>query len=112
MPPPSAGFERAITLPLSYHARTGSGRVVRTMLAGTNSLFMLWLSFFREHLSALVGIAFLVPTALVMSLQLAGLLAALAVVYVAVNLVVVRRTRPARSRSSASTRTCSAASAT
>ena len=89
----SAGFERAITLPLSYHARTGSGRVVRTMLAGTDSLFMLWLSFFREHLSALVGIAFLVPTALVMNLQLAGLLAALAVVYVAVNLVVVRRTQ-------------------
>ena len=75
----SAGFERAITLPLGYHARTGSGRVVRTMLAGTDSLFMLWLSFFREHLSALVGIAFLVPTALVMSPQLAGLLAALAV---------------------------------
>ncbi len=89
----AAGFERAITLPLSYHARTGSGRVVRTMLAGTDSLFMLWLSFFREHLSALVGIAFLVPTALIMNLQLAGLLAALAVVYVAVNLVVVRRTQ-------------------
>ena len=88
----AAGFERAITLPLSYHARTGSGRVVRTMLSGTDSLFMLWLSFFREHLSALVGIAFLVPTALVMNLQLAGLLAALAVVYVTVNLVVVRRT--------------------
>ena len=63
------------------------------MLAGTDSLFMLWLSFFREHLSALVGIAFLVPTALVMNPQLAGLLAALAVVYVAVNLVVVRRTQ-------------------
>ena len=89
----AAAFERAITLPLSYHARAGSGRVVRTMLAGTDALFMIWLSFFREHLSALVGIACLVPTALVMNLQLAGLLAALAVVYVVVNLVVVRRTQ-------------------
>ncbi|MFO1073244.1 MAG: glucan ABC transporter ATP-binding protein/ permease [Geminicoccaceae bacterium] len=85
-------FERAITLPLSYHARAGSGRIVRTILAGTDALFMLWLSFFREHLSALVGILLLVPTALVMDARLAALLAALAAVYVVVNLVVVRRT--------------------
>ncbi|MFL5337603.1 MAG: glucan ABC transporter ATP-binding protein/ permease [Geminicoccaceae bacterium] len=89
----AAAFERAITLPLSYHARAGSGRVVRTMLSGTDALFMIWLSFFREHLSALVGIGFLIPTALFMNVQLAGLLAVLAVVYVCVNYVVVRRTQ-------------------
>ena len=85
-------FERAITLPLSYHAREGSGRVVRTMLAGTDALFALWLSFFREHISAVVGIVLLVPTAIVMDARLAAVLGALAVVYVAVNLFVVRRT--------------------
>jgi ATP-binding cassette subfamily B protein len=89
----AAAFERAITLPISYHARAGSGRVVRTMLSGTDALFMIWLSFFREHLSAIVGISCLVPTALYMNVCLAGLLAALAVVYVVVNLVVVRRTQ-------------------
>ncbi len=89
----AVAFERAITLPLSFHARAGSGRVVRTMLAGTDALFMIWLSFFREHLAAIVGIACLVPTALYMNMRLAGLLAALAVVYVAVNVVVVRRTQ-------------------
>ena len=31
-------FERAITLPVSYHAEQGSGRVVRVMLAGTDQL--------------------------------------------------------------------------
>ena len=89
----AAAFERAITLPLSYHARAGSGRVVRTMLSGTDALFMIWLSFFREHLAAIVGIACLVPTALYMDVRLALLLAALAAVYVTVNLVVVRRTQ-------------------
>ena len=89
----AAAFERAITLPIGYHARAGSGRIVRTMLAGTDALFMIWLSFFREHLAAIVGIAFLVPTALYMNVRLAALLAALAVVYVVVNLVVVRRTQ-------------------
>jgi ATP-binding cassette, subfamily B, beta-glucan exporter len=85
-------FERAITLPLSYHAREGSGRVVRTMLAGTDALFTIWLSFFREHVSAVVGIALLIPTAIVMDARLAALLGALAVVYVVVNLAIVRRT--------------------
>jgi ATP-binding cassette, subfamily B, beta-glucan exporter len=89
----AAAFERAITLPISYHARAGSGRVVRIMLSGTDALFMIWLSFFREHLAAVVGIACLVPTALYMNARLAGLLAALAVVYVVVDLVVVHRTQ-------------------
>jgi ATP-binding cassette subfamily B protein len=89
----AAGFERAVTLPLSYHARAGSGRVVRTLLSGTDALFTLWLGFFREHLSAVVGIACLVPTALAMNPPLAGVLAALAAVYVGVNLLVVRRTQ-------------------
>ena len=92
-PPWRQAFERAITLPLSYHAGAGTGRVVRTMLAGTDALFMVWLSFFREHLAAIVGIACLVPTALYMNARLAGLLGGLAVVYVVVNLVVVRRTQ-------------------
>ncbi len=86
-------FERAITLPIAYHAGTGTGRVVRTLLSGTDALFMLWLSFFREHLAAVVGIVCLVPTALAMSLPLAGLLALLAAIYIAVNLLVVRRTQ-------------------
>lgn len=89
----AAAFERAITLPISYHARAGSGRVVRTILAGTDALFMLWLSFFREHLAAFVGIGLLVPTAIAMDARLAALLAGLALVYVAINLVVVRRTQ-------------------
>lgn len=89
----AAAFERAITLPLSYHARAGSGRVVRAMLAGTDALFAVWLGFFREHLAAVIGIVFLVPTAVAMDARLAALLAALAVVYVALNLFVVRRTQ-------------------
>ena len=47
-------FERAITLPISYHAEKGSGAVVRAILAGTDSLFWLWLSFMREQLTAII----------------------------------------------------------
>src|SRR5262245_33628726 len=54
-------FERAIILPISYHAEKGSGAVVRAILAGSDTLFWNWLSFLREQLTAIVGIVMLVP---------------------------------------------------
>ncbi len=88
----SSAFERAITLPISYHAERGSGRVVRIMLAGTDQLFALWLAFLREHLTAIVGIVLLVPVAVSMDVRLAAVLAALAALYFLANTVIIRRT--------------------
>ncbi len=85
-------FEHAIVLPISYHAEKGSGAVVRTILAGTDALFWNWLSFLREQFVALVGLFVLVPTALYMNARMALILAALALVYVAANVYVARRT--------------------
>ena len=85
-------FERAITLPISYHAEKGSGTVVRAILSGTDQLFWLWLSFLREQLSAIVSIAFMIPTALSIDVRMASILAILAAVYLALNIVVVRKT--------------------
>lgn len=87
-----AAFDRAISLPLSYHAERGSGRIVRIMLSGTDLLFGLWLSFFREHIAAIIAIFFMVPTAIMMNQNLAAILALLAVVYTVLNVVVIRRT--------------------
>lgn len=85
-------FERAITLPISYHAEKGSGAVVRAILAGTDSLFWNWLSFLREQLTAIVGILFLIPTAIRMDWRMASILGGLAVVYVFLNMMVVKKT--------------------
>lgn len=85
-------FERAITLPVSYHAERGSGSVVRTLLAGSDTLFGLWLTFLREHLAALVSIGFLIPTAITMQPKLASILGILAVIYAIANTIVVNRT--------------------
>jgi ATP-binding cassette subfamily B protein len=85
-------FERAIILPISYHAEKGSGSVVRTILAGTDALFWNWLSFLREQLTAVVGIAVLVPTAITMNKSMAMILILLAALYLIFNLIVVRRT--------------------
>ena len=85
-------FEHAIILPISYHAEKGSGAVVRTILAGTDALFWNWLSFLREQFVALIGILVLVPTAIYMNARMALILAALAVIYVAANVFVARKT--------------------
>ncbi len=88
----SSAFDRAITLPISYHAEKGSGAVVRTILAGTDTLFGTWLSFMREQLAALVSLVILVPTAISMDWRLAALLGVLAAIYAVLSVVVVYRT--------------------
>jgi len=86
-------FERAMTLPAGYHAERGSGAVVRSILQGTDGLFWLWLGAMREQLTAIVGIALLVPTAISMDARMAAILALLAIAYVVMNTVVMRKTR-------------------
>ena len=87
-----SAFERSITLPISYHAEIGTGAVVRTIVAGADTLFGTWLGFLREQTTALIGIFFLVPTAIIMNWRLAAILAILAFVYTILNAIVVYRT--------------------
>lgn len=85
-------FEQAITLPISYHARKGSGAVIRAIQQGTDCLFGLWLTFMREHLAALVSIALLIPTAIAIDSRMAALLFSLGAVYLVANTFVFKRT--------------------
>jgi ATP-binding cassette subfamily B protein len=86
-------FERAMTLPQSYHAERGSGAVIRSIVQGTDSLFWLWLGAMREQLTAIAGIVLLVPTAIGMDIRMAAILAVLAVAYVVMNTFVMRKTK-------------------
>ncbi len=85
-------FARAITMPISYHAERGSGSVVRAILAGTDSLFWLWLGFLREQLTAFVGIIMLVPTALAIDWRMTVILVLLAIAYLVLNIFVINKT--------------------
>ena len=85
-------FERAITLPVSYHAERGSGAVISAISWGTDGLFWLWLRALREQLGAFVGIILLVPTAIHMDARMALILGILAVAYTVLNLVAIDKT--------------------
>jgi glucan exporter ATP-binding protein len=90
-------FERTITLPLTYLSERGTGRIVRIILLGGDTLFVLWLTFFREHLVAILSISLLVPIAIIMNFWLAMVLFALALLYAIVNVFVVARTEGGQS---------------
>jgi glucan exporter ATP-binding protein len=88
----ATAFDQAITLPISYHARKGSGAVIRAIQQGTDCLFGLWLAFMRDHLAALVSIGLLIPTAVAIEVRMAALLFSLGAVYLAANTFVFKRT--------------------
>lgn len=85
-------FDRAITLPISYHSTVGTGATVRNIIAGAEALFGTWLTFLREQFAAFTTLCLLAPLAFWMEWRLALLLTLLAVIYVTLNVLVVRRT--------------------
>jgi ATP-binding cassette subfamily B protein len=85
------GFESVITLP--FHAQKASGQTVRTLLAGSDALFWMWLTFLREHLAALISIVFLIPIALRMNIAMAAVLGLLATFYTFANLWIVSKSQ-------------------
>lgn len=57
----SGYFEHVLTLPLSFHTGTHSGRTLKVMLDGAAGMFWLWLGFLRDHCGALVSLLVLLP---------------------------------------------------
>ena len=85
-------FEHVLQLPLSFHSATHSGRLMKVMLTGTDTLWWLWLGFFREHLAAIVSIAVLLPLALYLNWRLGLLLIGLSLIFLALTVFVLRKT--------------------
>jgi ATP-binding cassette subfamily B protein len=90
-------FEHVLQLPLSYHGNTHSGRLMKVMLQGTDSLWGMWLGFFRDHLSSFITLLILLPVSLYINWRLALLLIALCVVFSALTALIVRKTETLQS---------------
>src|SRR5204862_114410 len=85
-------FEHIMQLPLTFHTGTHSGRLMKVMLNGTDSLWRLWLGFFREHFAAITSVLVLLPMSLYINWRLAILLFLLCVVFTVLTTFVVRKT--------------------
>jgi ATP-binding cassette subfamily B protein len=91
-------FEHVLQLPLSFHGNTHSGRLMKIMLTGADSLWGLWISFFREHFAAFVALFVLLPLSLYINWRLASLLVILCVVFTALTALVIRKTETLQSK--------------
>lgn len=90
-------FEHVLQLPLSYHGNTHSGRLIKVMLQGTDSLWGLWLGFFRDHFASFVSLLVLLPVSLIINWRLALLLIVLCVVFAALAALIVHKTESMQS---------------
>ena len=91
-------FRHVLTLPQSFHGSAHSGRVIKTMLAGTDGLFATWLVFFRDQLSTMLSVAVLLPLTLFLNWRLALVLIVLVALFLLVTAFVVRKTESAQRR--------------
>ncbi len=85
-------FAHVLTLPLSFHGGTHSGRLLKVMLEGVGALSGLWLSFFRENFAAFVTLFVMLPLSLIVNWRLGLLLFVLVIFFAALTVFVLRRT--------------------
>ncbi len=85
-------YEHILQLTLAYHGGTHSGRLMKIMLQGTDSLWGLWLGLFRDHLAGFVSLLVLLPLSLFMNWRLASLLIVLCIVFALATIYIMRKT--------------------
>ena len=85
-------FSHVLSLPLSFHGDIHSGRLMKVMLGGSDALFGVWLSFFREQFSTYIAVAVLLPLTFFMNWRLAMTLLVLVVLFIGITVYVVRKT--------------------
>lgn len=82
----------ALSLPSSYHGQNHSGKVMRTMWAGMDSCFGLWLGLFREQLSNVAALVVMLPLTVFINPMLGGVLLVLLVIFTGMTVFVVSKT--------------------
>jgi ATP-binding cassette subfamily B protein len=85
-------FEHVLQLPLSFYTGSHSGRLLKVMVTGTNTLWGLWLSFFRENFAGFVSLLVLLPLTLFLNWRYGLLLIVLCVVFTVLTALIVART--------------------
>jgi glucan exporter ATP-binding protein len=86
-------YGHVLSLPLSFYGHTQSGRLIKAMIAGSESLFGVWLTFFRDHLATMLSVVVLLPLTLFINWKLASVLIVLVMIFIIVTSVVIRRTQ-------------------
>ena len=85
-------FEHVLQLPLSFHGGSHSGRLMKIMLSGTDTLWSLWLDFFRDSFAAAMSVVLLLPLTIALNWKLGSLLIGTCIVFGVLAALVVSKT--------------------
>ena len=91
-------FEHVLRLPPAFHGRMHSGRQLKVMWQGADTLFGVWLSLLRENLATFVSLFVLLPLTLLLNWRLGALVILLIVVIAVLTWSVFRHTHAAQAR--------------
>jgi ATP-binding cassette subfamily B protein len=91
-------FNHVLALPSSFHSNSKSGGVMKTLVSGSDSLFALSLTFFKENLATYIAVLVLLPLSAILNWRLSLVLVALVAVFVGVTMFVIRRTQEGQRR--------------
>jgi ATP-binding cassette subfamily B protein len=86
-------FNHVLALPSSFHSNSQSGGLMKTLVSGSDSLFALSLTFFKENLATYIAVVVLLPLSAFLNWRLSLVLVALVVTFVSITLFVIRRTQ-------------------
>ena len=91
-------YEHVLSLPPAFHGATNAGGVMKVMLSGADTMFWLWLGFFRDQLALWLALLVLLPLSVVVNWRLALALVVLVLVFAGLIMLVVRRTEGGQRR--------------
>ena len=91
-------FEHVLRLPHAFHGNTHSGRQLKIMWQGADTLFGVWLSFLRENLATFVALFVLLPLTLFLNWRLGALVMSLMIVIAGLTWSVFRHTHTAQAQ--------------
>jgi ATP-binding cassette subfamily B protein len=85
-------YTHVLNLPLSFHGDTHSGRLIKVMIAGSDGMFAIWLSFFRDQFATLLSVLVLLPLTVLLNWKLALTLIVLVIVFSTITTLVIQHT--------------------
>ena len=85
-------YSHVLSMPLSFHGDTHSGRLIKVMMAGADAMFSFWLSFFRDQFATLLSVLVLLPLTILMNWKLALTLILLVLVFTTLTALVMQHT--------------------
>lgn len=84
--------EHVLSLPLSFHNKNHTSRLLSILHRGTNQLSSLWLGFFRSHLSTMISILVMVPAAFYLNWKLALVMTVMMCLFLGFSIYIIKRT--------------------